>query len=148
MFFTYKNLPSKYELFYIKWNGIEFDKEKLIKFIKRLNLLKITSFFIKSHKEELQILFEIYKSYDQTKLKGLLENDPQISRLSLIEKWSRIGAIDILLTGVFSRNTYTVIINLPVKDYQLAMKRVEELVKLGKEMTYQTEDVTDNLPGL
>lgn len=147
MFLTYKNFSSKYELFYIKWNGIEFDKEKLIKFVKRINLLKITSIFIKSHREELKILQEIYYSYNEHKLRGLLENDPQISRLSLIEKWSRIGAIDILLTGVFSRNTYTVLINLPNKDYQLAMKRVEELVKLGKEMSYQTENITDNIPG-
>lgn len=148
MFFTYKNYPSKYEQYYIKWNGIEFDKEKLIKFIKRINFLRLTSIFIKSHREELKILHEIYNSYDIKKLKGLLENDPQISRISLIEKWSRIGAIDILLTGVFSRNTYTTLINLPTKDYQLAMKRVEELVKLGRETTYQTEQVSDNLPGL
>jgi hypothetical protein len=147
MFLTYKNFSSKYELFYIKWNGIEFDKEKLIKFVKRINLLKITSIFIKSHREELKILQEIYYSYNEHKLRGLLQNDSQISRLSLIEKWSRIGAVDILLTGVFSRNTYTVLINLPNKDYQLAMKRVEELVKLGKEMSYQTENITDNIPG-
>ena len=147
MFIEYKKFSSLYELYYVKWNGIEFDKEKLILFIKRMNFLKFTSIFIKSHKEELKILKEIYKSYNESKLLGLLNNDPQISKGALIEKWSRIGAIDILLTGVFSRSTYTVLVNLPAKDYQLAMKRVEELVKIGKEMTYQSENITDNIPG-
>ncbi len=147
MFIEYKKFPSLYELYYVKWNGIEFDKEKLILFTKRMNFLKFTSIFIKSHKEELKILKEIYNSYNQSKLLGLLNNDPQISKGALIEKWSRIGAIDILLTGVFSRSTYTVLVNLPAKDYQLAMKRVEELVKIGKEMTYQSENITDNIPG-
>lgn len=147
MFIEYKKFPSLYELYYVKWNGIEFDKEKLILFIKRINFLKFTSIFIKSHKEELKILKEIYNTYNESKLLGLLNNDPQISKGALIEKWSRIGAIDILLTGVFSRSTYTVLVNLPAKDYQLAMKRVEELVKIGKEMTYQSENITDNIPG-
>jgi hypothetical protein len=144
---NYKKFPSLYESFYIKWNGIEFDKEKLISFVKRMNFLKFTSIFIKSHKEELKILKQIYSSYNESKLLGLLNNDPQISKGALIEKWSRIGAIDILLNGVFSRTTYTVLVNLPPKDYQLAMKRVEELVKIGKEMTYQSDNITDNIPG-
>jgi hypothetical protein len=147
MFIEYKKFPSLYELYYVKWNGIEFDKEKLILFTKRMNFLKFTSIFIKSHKEELKILKEIYNSYNKFKLLGLLNNDPQISKSALIEKWSRIGAIDILLSGVFSRSTYTVLVNLPAKDYQLAMKRIEELVKIGKEMTYQSENITDNIPG-
>jgi len=147
MSMNYKKFPSLYESFYIKWNGIEFDKEKLISFVKRMNFLKFTSIFIKSHKEELKILKQIYSSYNESKLLGLLNNDPQISKGALIEKWSRIGAIDILLNGVFSRTTYTVLVNLPPKDYQLAMKRVEELVKIGKEMTYQSDNITDNIPG-
>jgi hypothetical protein len=147
MFIEYKKFPSLYELYYIKWNGIEFDKEKLILFIKRMKFLNFTSIFIKSHKQELEILKEIYKSYNHSKLHGLLNNDPQISKSALIEKWSRIGAIDILLTGVFSRSTYTVLINLPPKDYQLAMKRVEELVKIGREMSHQSDNITDNIPG-
>lgn len=148
MFIKYKKYPSEYELFYHKWNGIEFDKEKLISFIKRINFLKLSSIFLKSHKEELTILNRIHNSYDKCKLQGLLNNDPHICRMALIEKWSRIGAIDILLTGLFSRTTYTTLINLPPKDYQLAMKRVDELVKLGRDVTYQTENITDNIPGI
>ena len=41
----YKKFPSLYELYYNKWNGIDFDKEKLIKLIRRIKLLKFTSIF-------------------------------------------------------------------------------------------------------
>ena len=143
----YKGFSSKYELFYITWNGIGFDKDKLIRFIKRLKFLRFTSIFLKSHKEELKILREIYKSYDEKILIGLLNNDEQISKNGLIEKWSRIGAIDILLNGVYSRSTFTIISNLPIEDYQMVCKRIEELVNYGRNITYQY-NITDNTPGL
>lgn len=143
----YKDFSCKYELYYLKWNGINFDKEKLIKFIRRVKWLKILSIFSQSKKEELKILDEIYSSYDETILLGLLNNDPIISRNALIEKWSRIGAIDLLLTNVFSRVTYTTISNFPIQDYQLVMKRIDELVKIGRNITYQSDNITNNLPG-
>ena len=144
----YKGFSSKYELYYITWNGIGFDKDKLIKFIKRIKLLHFTSLFLKSHKEELKILQEIYNQYDEKILIGLLNNDDHISKNGLIEKWSRIGAIDILLNGVYSRNTFTVISNLPIQDYQMVCKRIEELVNYGRNITYQKDNITDNTPGL
>lgn len=145
---NYKNFPSKYELYYIKWNGIGFDKEKLISFIKRVNWLKLVYIFSKSKREELKILLEIYNQYNEDTLKGILNNDETISRWALIEKWSRIAAIDILLTNSYSRGTFTIISNLPTKDYQLVMKRIEELVKLNREITHQSDDISNDIPGL
>lgn len=147
MILKYKKFPSKYELYYIKWNGINFDKDKLVQFIKRINFLKITSFFYKPHKEELIILKEIYHSYNQKTLEGLLNNDETISRNGLIEKWSRIAAIDILLTSTYSRATYTVISNLPIQDYQLVLKRIEELVKIGQNIRHQSDNISKDIPG-
>ena len=147
MFIKYKKFPSKYELYYIKWNGINFDKEKLIKFIRRVNLLKLTSFFYRPHKQELIILKEIFESYNHNTLLGLLNNDETISRNGLIEKWSRIAAIDILLTNTYSRSTYTVISNLPIQDYQLIMKRIEELIKIGQNIRHQSDNISKDIPG-
>jgi len=144
----YKSFSCKYELYYITWNGINFDKDKLIKLTNRLKLLKFTSLLFKSHKEELRILKEIYSSYDEKVLIGLLNNDEKICRNGFIEKWARIGAIDILLTGVYSRNTFTTISNLPVEDYQLICKRIEELVNYGRNLTYQQDKISNNIPGL
>ena len=98
----YKNYPSKYELQYVKWNGINFDRERLIKFVKRLKLTRFLS-FIPFFKEEHTILNEILTSYDDKIIKGLLENDENISRICFIEKWARIASVDILLTNVYSR---------------------------------------------
>lgn len=143
---TYKNYPSKYELQYVKWNGINFDRERLIKFVKRLKLTRLLS-FIPTYREENQILNQILNSYDQSRINGLLNNDENISRLCLIEKWARIGAVDILLTNTYSRLTYTTISNLPIKDYQLLMKRMEELINAGRNLTYQSDNSSSNIPG-
>ena len=146
MTIPYKNYPSKYELQYVKWNGIQFDKEKLIKFVKRLNLTYFLS-FLPSFRQEHKILDEILNSYDRVRIDGLLNNDETISRLCFIEKWARIASVDILLTNSYSRLTYSTISNLPISDYQLVMKRIEELIENGKNITYQKDKITDNIPG-
>lgn len=143
---TYKKYPSKYELQYVKWNGINFDRERLIKFIKRLKLTYFLS-FIPYYRREHRMLTEILNTYDKDRIEGLLNGDENILRMCLIEKWARIAAVDILLTNTYSRLTYTTISNLPIKDYQLLMKRVEEMVEAGRNLTYQSNIITDNTPG-
>ena len=146
MNFTYKKYPSKYELQYVKWNGINFDRERLIKFMKRLRLTYFLS-FIPYYRREHKMLTEILNEYDEVRIKGLLNGDQNTLRLCLIEKWARIAAVDILLTNTYSRLTYTTISNLPIKDYQLLMKRVEEMVMAGRNLTYQSDNSSSNIPG-
>ena len=146
MYLTYKKYPTKYELQYVKWNGINFDREKLIKFVKRLKLTRFLS-FIPSFNREHSILKEILGSYDLEIIQGLLNNDEKISRMCFIEKWSRIASVDILLTNTYSRLTYSTISNLPYTDFQLVMKRTEELISIGQKITYQKDNITDNIPG-
>ena len=143
---TYKKHPSKYELQYVKWNGINFDRERLINFMKRLKFTYFLS-FIPYYRREHQILTEILNTYDKVRIEGLLNGDEDIMKRCFIEKWARIASTDILLTNVYSRPTFTTISNLPIKDYQLLMKRVEEMVTAGREFTYQSNVITDNTPG-
>lgn len=143
---TYKKYPSKYELQYVKWNGINFDRERLIKFMKRLKLTYFLS-FIPYYRREHQMLTEILNTYDKNRIEGLLNGNQDILRRCLIEKWARIASTDILLTNTYSRLTFTTISNLPIKDYQLLMKRVEEMVEMGRNLTYQSNKITDNTPG-
>jgi len=143
---TYKNYPSKYELQYVKWNGINFDRERLIKFIKRLRLTYFLS-FIPYYRKEHQILTQILNTYDKVRIEGMLNGDENILRMCLIEKWARIAAVDILLTNTYSRLTYTTISNLPIKDFQLLSKRVEEMVKAGRNLTFQSDNSSNNIPG-
>ena len=85
----YKNHPSLYESYYNIWNGIDFDKDKLIKFIKRIRLLSYTSIFYFPHKEELKQLKKIKEQYDINILKGLLNNDETISKNAFIDESRR-----------------------------------------------------------
>ena len=94
------------------------------------------------------MLTEIINEYDQVRINGLLNGDQNILRMCLIEKWARIAAVDILLTNTFSRLTYTTISNFPIKDYQLVMKRIEEMVQLNREFTHQSDIITNSIPGL
>jgi hypothetical protein len=144
---SYKNYQSSYELLYNKWNGINFDRDKLIQFIKRLKRTKFL-WFIPSLKKEYKILKEILMSYDQEIIQGLLNNDENISRICFIEKWARIAAVDIILTNGYSRLTYTTISNLPLADYKLVLKRAEEIINDHQNIFYQKEKSTDNIPGL
>jgi hypothetical protein len=77
----------------------------------------------------------------------MLSGDENILRMCLIEKWARIAAVDILLTNTYSRLTYTTISNLPIKDFQLLSKRVEEMVKAGRNLTFQSDNSSNNIPG-
>ena len=143
---TYKNYPSKYELQYVKWNGINFDRERLIKFVKRLKLTYFL-YFIPYYRKEHQILTEILNTYDKVRIEGMLNGDENILRMCLIEKWARIAAVDILLTNTYSRLTYTTISNLPIKDFQLISKRVEEMVTAARNITFQSDNSSNNIPG-
>lgn len=143
----YKEYPSKYELYHIVWGGIEYDKSKLIRLIKRIKKLKYL-FFIKRYREELQILKEILNSYDSEKLKGLLLNEEHTSRMAIIEKWSKISAIEILTNDRFSKETYETISNLPLRDYQIITKRTEELINIARNVTTQSDKKSDEIPGL
>ena len=142
----YKSNPSLYEAFYILWNGIEFDKEKLIKFIKRLHWVKFLS-FIPRYQKEYITLIEVFNSYDKAVLDGLMNNDEEINRMAIIEKYARIGALDIAIHQVFSRDTYRIISNLPTEDYKLILRRIDELVKIAQTTTYQGDNLTSNIPG-
>jgi hypothetical protein len=94
------------------------------------------------------MLTEILDSYDKDRIEGLLNGNEDVLKRCFIEKWARIAAVDILLTNTYSRLTFTTISNLPIKDYQLLMKRVEEMVTAGRNITFQSDNVTDNIPGL
>lgn len=145
---SYKPFPSKYELTYITWSGIEHDKEKLIELIKRIKILKFLSLFSKNAREEKHILLGLLQNLNQDRFRGLMENDENISRISIIEKWARIGAIEIVTTNTFSKDTYSLISQLPIKDYQLFSKRIQELIKLAKNVSNQEDTFSNNTPGL
>lgn len=142
----FNNKQSKYELTYLKWEGIHYDRVKLKRFIFRYNLITILSKVFKSYKEELEILNGIIDHYGRSKVFNLINNDDYTSRLAHIERLSRLGSVEILTTGSFNPDTYHQISNLPKTDYDLVSKRIQELIKIGQRVTIQDDIIGENIP--
>jgi hypothetical protein len=148
MSLKYKKNPSYYESSNIIWKNIHFDKELLLKFIKRLNFVRFLSSFSKRYKDEYNNLLSILESKDQERIQGLLNNDEDICRASLIEKWSRIGAVELIIFGRYTKDTYTLISNLPIEDYILIEKRIRELINLVNDIRIEENNISNTTPGL
>jgi hypothetical protein len=143
----YKKYVSKYELQYIIWQGIDYDREKLIRFIKRYKWLRLFS-FLPFYSNEYKFMYEILHTYNIEKLELLLNNDEHTSRMCLIEKYARQSSIELLLTNLYSKQTFETISNLPINDFKLVIKRTMELVKLGRDVTTQNDNITNDVPGI
>ena len=143
----YKNFVSEYELKHIVWVGIEYDKEKLISFFDRYQQLKLIP---KTHdsQEELEIMENILKSHNSENLQKLQQNDFEYCRWATIEKLSRLAAVEILLEGRYSKDTFTTITNLPVADFKLIMKRAKELIKTISDTITESDMDTSKIPGV
>ena len=85
--------------------------------------------------------------YDKVKLEKLHNGDEETVRMSIIEKYSRIGSVELLINGVYTKETYTTITNLPIEDFQLVTKRVQELIKIAQSVTTQDDTVSESTPG-
>jgi hypothetical protein len=147
MHIDYKNFSSEYDLKHIVWVGIEYDREKLINFFDRYQQLK---FIPKTNdsQEELRIMEEILKSHNFENLQKLLQNDTEYCRWATIEKFSRKGAIEILLEGKYSKETFNIISNLPTVDFKLIMKRAKELITTINETVNDSEMDMSKTPGV
>lgn len=143
----YKNFLSEYELRHIVWVGIEYDKEKLISFFDRYQQLKSIP---KTHdsQEELEIMEIILNSHNPENLQKLQQNDFEYCRWATIEKLSRLAAVEILLDGKYSKETFSTASNLPVNDFKLIMKRTKELIKTINDTIIESDVDSSTIPGV
>jgi hypothetical protein len=143
----YKQSMSEYELKNIIWNGIEYDKKKLIRFVEKYQYLK-TLDETDEVKEEIQIMDSILKSHNSDNLQKLLQNDLEYSRWATIEKLARKVAIEVLLDGKYHNHTFETISNLPIVDYKLIIRRSKELINIINETIAEAEMDTSKIPGV
>lgn len=143
----YKNFSSEYELKHIVWVGIEYDKEKLIRFFERYEELKSIP-KTNDSQGELEIMENILKSHNPENLQKLQQNDFDYCRWATIEKLSRLAAVEILLDGKYSKETFTIISNLPVFDFKLVMKRAKELITTINQTVNDSEMDMTKTPGV
>ncbi len=147
MKFDCKNFLSEYELKNVVWVGIEYDKEKLIKFIHRYEQLRLMP-KTNDSMEELSIMENILKLQNKESLEKLLNNDLDYSRWATIEKFSRKAAVEILLDGKYSKDTFSTISNLPIIDFKLVVKRTKELIKTINDTITESDMDTSKIPGV
>jgi len=143
----YKQYSSEYELKNIVWNGIEYDKKKLVRFVEKYKYLK-TLDETDEVKEEIQIMDSILKSHNSDNLQKLLQNDLEYSRWATIEKLARKVAIEILLDNKYHSRTFETISNLPIVDYKLVIRRSKELINIINETIAEAEMDTSKIPGV
>jgi hypothetical protein len=127
-----------YEEKYTKWFDIHYNREKLVSFFEKIEQLP--------QSDELSILLQILDDHNSDRLKELLNGDETSVRLALIEKWAREASLDILYDGRYSKETLRFILNLPKEDYQLLLKRVEEIVNSVRDISIQSDTLTDIVP--
>lgn len=144
---SYNQSVSEYELKNIVWVGLEYDKEKLIKFIQKYKDLKELS---KQAivKDEIRIMDEILNSHNLDNLQKLLQNDFEYSRWATIERLARRATTDVILDGKYSKETFEIISNLPIVDYKLVMRRSKELIKIINDTAAEADMDTSKIPGV
>jgi hypothetical protein len=144
--------PSAYEVKYVKWTDVAFDKQTLQEFLREI---RSHEEHIKAHpnanttaiQHELSAMYALAEDIDFEYAEGLLRGDPAAERQAAIEKWSRIAAIDMIFDGRFSKETLSKITNFPQADYVLVVKRTQELVALISDITTQASSLSRGIPG-
>jgi hypothetical protein len=137
--------PSEYEEKYIRWVSIGYDKDKLKDLLYELQYHKEQEI---QDEKRIEILEEILGQYDVEHLSNLLKNEPNTVRLAMIEKYARIAAMEMLIEGKYTIETLNTITQFPLGDYQLIVKRIQELVALISDITAQSSTLIDGMPGV
>lgn len=137
--------PSEYEEKWVRWVSIGYDKEMLIKFLYELKYLKEQD---PQDLTKIAIFEEILNSHKPERLLQLLQNDPTASRLALIEKWARIAAMELLIQDKYSIETLNTITQFPLGDYQLIVRRTQELMSMISDITTQASALIEGVPGV
>ena len=75
-------MRSLYELLYIKWSGIDYDREKLNRFILNLKVYRFLSVFSSKFKDQYRKLKVIHGMYDKVKLEKLHNGDEETIRIA------------------------------------------------------------------
>jgi len=137
--------PSEYEERYVRWVSIGHDRKKLTELLYELKFLKE-----QEDKDEARIGFlqSLLQEHDMSQLHSLLMNDETTVRFALIEKYARIGAMEMLIDGKYTIDTLNTITQFPLADYQLIVKRIQELVALISDITTQASNMAAGVAGL
>lgn len=136
--------PSEYEERYVRWVSIGYDKKLLSELLYELQYLKEKG----EWPERIKFLEDVLAQHNPQHLLNLLNNDPQTARFAMIEKWARQGAMEILIFDKYSIETLNTVTQFPLADYQLYVKRVQEITTMIREITTQAATLASGVAGL
>lgn len=136
--------PSEYEERYARWVSIGYDKEKLLELLYELKYLRDHN----ENESRQKFLTTILEDNDPEHLLLLLQNDEHTIRMALIEKWARIAAMEMLIDGKYTIDTLNTVTQFPLADYQLIVKRTQELVFAISDVTTQASQLASGLAGV
>jgi hypothetical protein len=135
--------PSEYEERYIRWVSVAYDKKKLSELLYELKYLKEEN----KWPERILLLEEILEDVGYEHCYNLLVNESQTARFAMIEKYARQAALEILIFDRYSIDTLNTLSQFPLADYQLATKRVYEIVSMIRDITTSTSSLAHGLAG-
>lgn len=78
-------------------------------------------------------------SFDTDRLQRLLDGDEDESRMAYIETLAREAAAEMVTIGQYSKETFRLLFSLPISDFRLVNKRVQELVYIAHDVTNQVQ---------
>jgi len=136
---------SQYEERYIKWVSINYDKAKLLELLYELKFLKEQA---TPNVTRIKFLEQILQDNDLDHLYKLLTNDEATTRFAVIEKYARKAAMEMLVRGKYTIKTLNTITQLPISDYQLTVKRIQEIINLISDVTAQSSSQSQGIAGL
>jgi hypothetical protein len=137
--------PSQYEELYAKWVSITYEKTKLLELLYELKFLKDQE---EPNVDRIAFLENILYANNIEHLYRLLTNEEQTARFALIEKYARVAAMEMLIRGKYTVDTLNVITQFPLADYQLTVKRVQELVNIISDITTQAASPASGIAGV
>lgn len=137
--------PSPYEERYAKWVSIGYEKSKLLELLYELKFLKEQE---QPNTDRIQFLENILYEHDIEYLYNFLTNNPNAVRMALIEKYARVAAMEMLIRGKYTIDTLNTITQFPLADYQLTIKRVQELVNIISDITTQAASPVAGVAGV
>ena len=98
--------------------------------------------------ERIALLEEILEDVGYEHCYNLLVNETQTARFAMIEKYARQAALEVLIFDRYSIETLNILSQFPLADYQLATKRVYEIVTMIRDITTSTSSLAQGIAGL
>lgn len=118
------------------WSNISFDREELLLFLRRYNYYK-NGEGKPFARNELPVLDAVLATNNLEHLKKLADGDYEVCRAAHREKMARKAATEMCVNGKYNVKTFQKISSLPLADYKLIVKRVQELVNIANDVTNQ-----------